>query len=353
MPHLIDVRFKSYRRTYRYNARDLAVQPGTLVLLKHEGEMVAATVEHEPIDVADEDVPVDLPVVERIATEDDQARIRANVEQEAEAYKFCLERLKERRLPMKLVAARILFDGTKAIFYFTADGRVDFRELVRDLAYKLRMRIEMMQIGVRDESKMLGGHGVCGRPLCCSTWIDEFSPVSIRMAKNQNLSLNPAKVSGVCGRLMCCLEYEHKLYKEMGKGMPKLGKRVVTPEGRGKVYRLDVLKRKVHVYLEEGGEGIFDPEDVSPPPPQQPEEEKGRGRRGSAGGEAGRPGRPGRAEAGPETQAGAERHSRRQARRQTERQTQGRAEGADRQDRRGAEVRPVHGRQTRRQRRRR
>jgi cell fate regulator YaaT (PSP1 superfamily) len=263
----------SYRRLYRFNAGSLAVARGDLVLVDQEGSLTAGTVDSAPIEVGEEEVTAAMPRVARVATDADRERIARNHEREREAYALCKERIAGRGMPMKLVRARMLFDGSKVVFYFTSEGRVDFRELVKDLAYRLRMRIEMMQIGVRDEAKLLGGYGLCGQPMCCSAWIDDFCPVSIRMAKDQNLSLNPTKVSGVCGRLMCCLAYEHPVYQESGKGMPKLGKRVVTPQGRGRVTRLDVLARKVFVALEDGQETIVTPEEITiapPPPPQAP-----------------------------------------------------------------------------------
>ena len=274
MPTLVDVRFLSYRRTYRFNAGELEVKKGDLVLVDQDGSLAPATVDAEPIAVGEDEVAAATPRVVRVANEADRERIERNREREEEALALCRERVKARGLPMKLVRARLLFDGSKVIFTFTAEGRVDFRELVKDLAFRLRMRIEMLQIGVRDESKALGGYGLCGQPLCCSAWIDEFCPVSIRMAKDQNLSLNPTKVSGVCGRLMCCLAYEHPMYQELGKGMPKVGKRVVTPQGRGKVTRLDVLGRKVFVFMEDGKEVEVKPEDVTaaPPPPPTPKQ---------------------------------------------------------------------------------
>lgn len=265
MPNLIDVRFQSYRRTFRYNAGSVSVKKGDLVIVEKDGSPAPATVDGHPIEVAEADVPKGLPKLVRAATDADLEKIAQNEKREQEAYRNCLECIAYRNLPMKLVKARILFDRSKTIFFFTANGRVDFRELVKDLAHRMRMRIEMMQIGVRDEAKMLCGYGVCGQPLCCSAWINKFSPVSIRMAKDQNLSLNPSKVSGVCGRLMCCLAFEHPVYKECGKGMPRMGKRVMTPNGPGKVVRMDILNRRVFVNLEGGKELEVAPEDISAP----------------------------------------------------------------------------------------
>jgi len=188
----------------------------------------------------------------RKATEDDLRHYRRNRELEARAYHICQQKIKERKLPMKLVEVEYLFDRSKAIFYFTAEGRVDFRELVRDLAYELRTRIEMKQIGVRDEAKLLGGYGSCGRPLCCATFLESFEPVSIRMAKAQNLTLDPAKISGVCGRLMCCLEYEYEVYEQLRKKMPKVNEKVVYNGETCKVKSLDVLSETVYVEFPDG-----------------------------------------------------------------------------------------------------
>jgi cell fate regulator YaaT (PSP1 superfamily) len=186
----------------------------------------------------------------RMAEERDILRYEQNCELEGYAHQFCSELIREKSLPMKLVDVEYLFDGSKAIFYFASDGRVDFRELVRDLARQFHTRIEMRQIGVRDEAKMVGGVGCCGRELCCATFLTDFAPISVRMAKDQNVSLNPVKISGICGRLMCCLGYEHKMYEDLARDMPKLGKRVQTPKGEGKVIRRNVLENTFAVVIE-------------------------------------------------------------------------------------------------------
>jgi cell fate regulator YaaT (PSP1 superfamily) len=173
---------------------------------------------------------------------------------EKEAFEFCLQKIREKNLNMKLVKTEILLDRSKALFYFTSEKRIDFRELVRDLASQFKMRIEMRQIGVRDEAKMICGLGSCGRELCCAKFMNRFELVSVKMAKEQNLALNPTKISGVCGRLMCCLSYEFPTYVELKKDLPKVGKYIVTPSGRGKVIRQNVLSQTVTVELEEGGE---------------------------------------------------------------------------------------------------
>jgi cell fate regulator YaaT (PSP1 superfamily) len=181
----------------------------------------------------------------------DLRQVERNAAKEEEAFRFCMERVKARNLYMKLIRTEVLHGGNKAIFYFSADGRIDFRELVKDLAHKFHLRIEMRQVGVRDETKLMGGVGACGRELCCSTWLKDFAPVSLKMAKDQNLALNPQKVSGVCGRLMCCLSYEEDSYRELRRGLPRLGRRVMTPKGEGEVRELDVLRQRVRVAFDE------------------------------------------------------------------------------------------------------
>jgi cell fate regulator YaaT (PSP1 superfamily) len=218
-----------------------------------------------------------LPKTLRTASPDDIDRSKKNKALETDTFNTCRDLIRQKSLPMKLVRVEYVFDGSKIIFYFTAEGRVDFRELVRDLAQRYRTRIEMMQIGVRDGAKAITGVGVCGRTICCSTFLQVFSPVSIKMAKDQNLSLNPSKVSGVCGRLMCCLSYEHEVYREFVKDKPKVGKRCTCPEGCGKVSRHDPLRGKIYVMLEDGREVAFEPDEVKrvayEPAPKKPRPE--------------------------------------------------------------------------------
>ena len=190
----------------------------------------------------------------RKATPEDLEQYQRNQQLEREAFTFCLQKIKEKGLNMKLVKTEVLLDRSKALFYFTSEKRVDFRELVRDLAAEFRMRIEMRQIGVRDEAKMVCGIGGCGRELCCSKFLNKFNLVSVKMAKEQNLVLNPTKISGVCGRLMCCLAYEFPTYMELKKNLPKVGKHIVTRSGKGKIIRQNVLSQTITVALEEGGE---------------------------------------------------------------------------------------------------
>lgn len=251
---VLKVKFPGRNRTYLYKASDLEIEREDMLVVDTERGPKLCYAFTDPYEMEDAEVPPDAPPISRIATRNDLVKAEQFRLQEPEAYKVCLEKIQSHSLPMKLVAAEYAFDGSKVTFHFTADGRVDFRELVRDLAHKLRTRIEMLQIGVRDESKMTGGIGVCGREFCCSSFLQKFSPVSIKMAKDQSLSLNPAKVSGGCGRLMCCLSYEHDTYLNFRKGLPKIGKRVQCAEGVGKVSRYDIVKGQIVVMLEDNRE---------------------------------------------------------------------------------------------------
>ena len=207
------------------------------------------------MDVEDEKIVQPLKTIIRIATADDEERENANHEKGRDAFKVCLEKIKKHGLEMKLINAEYTFDNNKLLFYFTADGRVDFRELVKDLAGVFKTRIELRQIGVRDETKIIGGYGICGRQLCCHSYLSEFVPVSIRMAKEQNLSLNPTKISGVCGRLMCCLKNEEETYKYLNKKLPHIGDIVTAPDGTsGEVESVNVLRQLVKVLVEVGDE---------------------------------------------------------------------------------------------------
>ena len=208
-----------------------------------------------PKEVKDEEITQPLKTVIRLATEDDRRVEEKNRKKEKEAFQICLEKIHKHELEMKLIDAEYTFDNNKVLFYFTADGRIDFRELVKDLAAVFRTRIELRQIGVRDETKMMGGIGICGRPLCCHSYMADFVPVSIKMAKEQNLSLNPTKISGVCGRLMCCLKYEQDTYEYLNSRMPSVGEKVKTPEGIiGEVKSVSVLRQLVRVVIDNGEE---------------------------------------------------------------------------------------------------
>ncbi len=224
------------------------------------------------------------------ATAADLAAERAFDDRAAEALRFARERTRERNLPIKMVRCDYIHKGQKVLVYFASEDRVDFRDLVKELTTRLRVRVELRQIGARDEAKIVGGIGSCGRELCCSTFLPRFEPVSIKHAKEQNLPLNPSKVTGQCGRLKCCLVYEASTYRELGKGLPKLGKRVTTPAGEGKVAELDVLRQRVRVWFEEGGSQVFPANVVArvdPPQPQgrrrDPEPDDDGGAAGSGG----------------------------------------------------------------------
>ena len=254
MTKVIGIRFRNNGKVYYFDPKDLPLRNGGKVIVETARGMECGSVVLSPREVADERVQQPLRPVIRMATEEDLERERANREKETEAYRICQQKIRERGLDMKLIKAEFTFDNKKVLFYFTADGRVDFRELVKDLASVFKTRIELRQIGVRDETKLLGGIGICGRPLCCSTFLSDFSSVSIKMAKEQNLSLNPTKISGTCGRLMCCLKNEQETYEYLNKRLPGVGD-IVSIEGReetGEVQTINVLRQTVRVLIEEG-----------------------------------------------------------------------------------------------------
>ena len=255
MQTVVGVRFKKACKIYYFSPGELALVQGDGVVVKTARGIEFGTVVIGPRDVSDAEVVQPLKEVQRKATDEDRAKLAENNLKEQEAYKICEEKIRNRQLPMKLISVEYTLDVNKIIFYFTADGRIDFRELVKDLAAIFHTRIELRQIGVRDEAKLLGGIGCCGRPLCCATFLGDFEPVSIRMAKDQSLSLNPTKISGICGRLMCCLKYENDLYQGCSKHSsivtpPKQGSRVVSMEGEGKAISINMQKRTVTVLLD-------------------------------------------------------------------------------------------------------
>lgn len=252
MLKLVGISFQSAGKIFDFDAQELDLVPGDQVIVETERGRALGTVVNQPHETAPENAPPKLKTVIRIATENDLQMADSNGLREKEAMKFCQQRISERKMEMKLVKAEYLFDGSKIIFFFTADGRVDFRELVRDLAQHFRTRIEMRQIGVRDEAKLVGGLGICGRELCCSSHLREFAPVSVKMAKAQGLALNPTKISGQCGRLLCCLAYEYETYNEMNKALPKCGKKLQLSAGTAEVVSLDILSQKVTVCCHDG-----------------------------------------------------------------------------------------------------
>ncbi|MFO7784147.1 MAG: PSP1 domain-containing protein [Thermodesulfobacteriota bacterium] len=262
MSKIIGIQFVKHGRVYDFDVGNFVLQRGDHVLVETDNGSALGVVCTEPR-LQSHDLPQrPLRKVSRLANENDLDKFRKKRELEEEVYRYCQERTHALSIPMCLVAVDRLFDGGKIMIYFTADGRVDFRELVKDLVRRFRTRIEMRQIGVRHEAKMFGGLGGCGRQLCCSSFLQAFSPVSIKMAKEQNLSLNPSKISGMCGRLMCCLTYEHAYYAEAGKNIPKIGKRVKTSEGEGKVIRQNLLKKVLNVVLDSGDEIEISTDDV-------------------------------------------------------------------------------------------
>lgn len=250
MTKVIGVRFRTAGKIYFFAPGELNVTQGDNVIVETTRGVEFGRVVSGPKDVKDEEVVQPLKPVIRAATDQDNHVEEKNREKEKEAFKICLEKIRKHGLEMKLIAAEYTFDNNKVLFYFTADGRIDFRELVKDLAAVFRTRIELRQIGVRDETKIRGGIGVCGRPLCCSTYLAEFAAVSIRMAKEQNLSLNPTKISGVCGRLMCCLTNEEETYEMLNSQLPTMGEIVTTADGlTGIVHSLSVLRKLVKVIV--------------------------------------------------------------------------------------------------------
>ena len=256
MQTVVGVRFKKACKIYYFSPAGLDLNKGDGVVVKTARGVEYGTVVIAPREVVDSDVVQPLKSVQRKATQEDLEKVQENAEKEKEAYTICEEKILARDLPMKLISVEYTLDVNKIIFYFTAEGRIDFRELVKDLAAIFHTRIELRQIGVRDEAKLLGGIGCCGRPLCCATFLGDFEPVSIRMAKDQSLSLNPTKISGICGRLMCCLKYENDLYQGCGCKQssivtpPKQGSRVVSMEGEGKAISINMQKRTVTVLLD-------------------------------------------------------------------------------------------------------
>ena len=250
LKNIIGVRFKKLGKIYFFNPKNLKIHKGDKVIVETARGVEFGSVVTGPKDVPDEEIMQPLKSVIRIATEEDKRIEEKNREKEKEAFDICLEKIRKHELDMKLINAEYTFDNNKVLFYFTAEGRIDFRELVKDLAAVFRTRIELRQIGVRDETKIRGGIGICGRPLCCHTYLAEFAPVSIKMAKEQNLSLNPTKISGVCGRLMCCLTNEEETYEELNSRLPAIGDYVTTMDGlKGEVQSVSVLRQLVKVIV--------------------------------------------------------------------------------------------------------
>lgn len=253
MIKVIGVRFRKAGKIYYFDPKDMEISQGQHVIVETARGVEYGSVVLGTREIPEEEVVSPLKPIIRIATEKDDETAITNAEKSREAFKVCLEKIHKRDLDMKLIDAEYTFDNNKVLFYFTADGRIDFRELVKDLAAVFRTRIELRQVGVRDEAKIIGSIGVCGKPLCCHSYLPEFIPVSIKMAKEQNISLNPAKISGICGRLMCCLKYEEETYEYLNSKLPNVGDTVTTPDGvNGEVTSVNVLKQLVKVVVVNG-----------------------------------------------------------------------------------------------------
>ncbi|MDY0042013.1 MAG: stage 0 sporulation family protein [Desulforhabdus sp.] len=254
MDKVVGVRFRKGGKVYHFDPGELNIKKGDFVIVSTEQGVGFGEIAGGPVPRDSRVHPAEIKKIERLAGNDEIKKNCENLELEKEAKAFCLERIAAHNLAMNLVDVEYFYDRSKIIFFFTADGRVDFRELLKDLVRRLKSRVELRQIGIRNQAKMVGGLGSCGRPLCCSTFLKNFHAVSIKMAKEQNLSLNPSKISGACGRLMCCLQYEYDVYKMLKKDMPKIGKKFETPEGCGKVIRQNIMERTITVLLEGGRE---------------------------------------------------------------------------------------------------
>ena len=255
MVKVIGVRFRQAGKIYNFDPLDFKIEVGNHVIVETARGIEYGKVVQSVQEKNEEDVIMPLKPVIRVATEEDDKIAKQNKDKEKKAFFICKEKIKKHGLEMKLIDTEYTFDNNKELFYFTADGRIDFRELVKDLASVFKTRIELRQVGVRDETKMLGGIGICGRPLCCSTYLSEFIPVSIKMAKEQNLSLNPTKISGICGRLMCCLKNEQEAYEYLNSNLPNVGETVKTFDGlKGEVKSVNVLRQKVKIVIEQNDE---------------------------------------------------------------------------------------------------
>ncbi len=252
MIEIVQVRLREGGKILYYNTNNLRLEAGMCVIIEADKGLDYGKIIFEPEVVLESDIKESLRKVIRPANKRDMEQIKENKERIIHIFKACEKKIVERKMNMKLVNAEYSLDNSKIVFYFTAEGRVDFRELVKELASMFKARIELKQIGVRDEAKMLGGCGVCGRPLCCAQFLKDFSSITIRMARDQGLPLNPAKISGLCGRLMCCLEYEHSHYKELCKNLPRPGRTIKTKQGKGKVISINPLAQTALVVLEDG-----------------------------------------------------------------------------------------------------
>ncbi|MDO9529902.1 MAG: stage 0 sporulation family protein [Syntrophales bacterium] len=262
MKNIVGIKFKEEGKRYSFNAENLQLKKNDRVVVNTDNGLTIGIVVSDVKPTPAHKLPENLKNVIRKTTEEDLKIKEKNQKFEQEAFGFCLAKIREKNLPMKLVNVECLLDKSKTIFYFTAENRVDFRELVKNLVQKFRTRIELRQIGIRNGTRIIGGIGTCGREICCARFLHNFDRVSIKMAKEQNMSLNPEKISGLCGRLMCCLAFEYDMYLDMKKSLPKCGKKVVTSEGQGKVIRQNVFQGKISVEIEDGREIDVDIEDL-------------------------------------------------------------------------------------------
>jgi len=268
MNKVVGVAFRPKGKVFYFDTGHFVLKQGDWVIVRTEQGTGLGQVVNSPRS-QNMDLDRDLKPIFRMANQEDLEQHQRNLGLEQRAFDFCHDRIEARKMQMKLVRTEALFDGSKIVFFYTADGRVDFRDLVKDLVAEFRTRIEMRQIGVRHEAKMIGGLGCCGRELCCATFLKTFDPISVKMAKEQNLSLNPTKISGLCGRLMCCLTYEYDSYVTQKKNLPKLGKRINTRFGSGKVVRQNIMARTSVVALADGGEAEVGPDDILPNEPDK------------------------------------------------------------------------------------
>jgi cell fate regulator YaaT (PSP1 superfamily) len=259
---IVGIKFKTEGKIYTFHAADLPLKRNDLVVVSTDNGPAIGTVVTEVRTVPVEKLTTPLKNVLRLATDEDFRTREHNQNLEQEALQFCIRKIAERQLPMKMIDVECLFDKSKMLFSFAAESRVDFRDLVKDLVQRFRTRIELRQIGARQEARIIKGLGICGREVCCATLLHTLDRVSVKMAKEQNMSLNPEKISGLCGRLMCCLGFEYEAYSDLKKNMPKCGKMVQTPEGKGKVIRQNALQGEVVVILENGKEATFQAKDV-------------------------------------------------------------------------------------------
>jgi cell fate regulator YaaT (PSP1 superfamily) len=273
MPKVVCVFFRRAGKSYHFDAGDLELAPGDAVVARTARGQEIGTVRSGPREMPEGALREELKPVLRRATEDDLRRAEENLAREKEAMEVAARKVQEHGLDMKLIEAEATLDGSRIVLHFGAEGRVDFRALVRDLARSLRTRVELHQVGVRDEAKMRGGMGHCGRPLCCSTFLTEFDPVGIKMAKEQDLSLNPQKISGICGRLMCCLNFEYEFYREARRCIPKTGSRLETKQGPGRLTEVDAVRNRAVVTLDEGGKLELELEEVAQHKPGCPHDQ--------------------------------------------------------------------------------